>query len=396
MRRRGSDQLRLLVLCPYPVGEVPGQRLKYEQYFDHWRANGYDVVVSPFMSARFYRLLYRRGRLVSKVLGTVAGYGRRCRDMFRLRTFDGVYVFLWVTPFGPAFSERLVCALARSVVYDIDDLVFDPRYVSRANRVIGRVKGRGKAGAMLRGADHVITSTPHLDEVARRSTSRTTMVSSTIETRSSRLRAPHDNDHVPVVGWSGSHSTSPYLHLIAEPLYKLSRSTPFHMRVVGDTEFTFGEDVDSAVQLQATAWSAATENADIASFDIGLFPMPDDDWVLGKSGVKALQYMALGVPVVATKIGTTPTVVGEDCCGFLVSSPDEWRDRIGQLLADAALRQRFGETGRQRVERYYSVEVHEPVYLSILDQVVRGRGEIVVPNYPVPSYPAPGTGPAPS
>lgn len=384
MRRRGSDQPRLLVLCPQPVGEAPGQRLKYEQYFEHWRANGYDVVVSPFMSARFYRLVYRHGRLVSKVIGTVAGYGRRCRDVLRLRRFDGVYVFLWVTPFGPAFSERLVCAFARSVVYDIDDLVFDPHHVSHANRAIGRLKGRGKPGAMMRGANHVITCTPHLDQVARQSTARTTMISSTIETRKYRLRAPHDNDHVPVVGWSGSHSTSPYMKLIAEPLYELSRSQTFRVRVVGDAEFTYGEVIDQAVQLHATAWAADAEIADIGSFDIGLYPLPNDDWVLGKSGLKALQYMALGVPVVATRIGTSPAVIGDDCCGFLVSTPHEWRARIEQLLTDPALRQRLGEAGRHRVEQYYSVEVHEPVYLSILDHVVRRRGEIVVPIYPTP------------
>ena len=96
---------KVLVICPYPVGVAAGQRLKYEQYFDNWEENGFQVTVSPFMDRRLWDIVYQKGYLFSKILGTLRGYLRRCRDILRVGNFDTVYVFMWVTPFGSSFFE---------------------------------------------------------------------------------------------------------------------------------------------------------------------------------------------------------------------------------------------------------------------------------------------------
>jgi len=102
----------ILIICPFPLDIAPAQRLKYEQYFDHWRANGYSVTVSPFMSRALFDVAWKKGSLGRKVLGTLAGTLRRWRDFLRIRRYDLVYVFLWVTPLGTSWSERLVRRLA--------------------------------------------------------------------------------------------------------------------------------------------------------------------------------------------------------------------------------------------------------------------------------------------
>ena len=113
-----------MVICPHPVGYAPGQRLKYEQYFDIFREAGYEITVSPFMSESFQKIVYKKGKFVQKALWTIAGYFRRVYDLFRIRNYDLVYAFLWVAPFAPPVFEKLTRKLARKLVYDIDDLVF--------------------------------------------------------------------------------------------------------------------------------------------------------------------------------------------------------------------------------------------------------------------------------
>ncbi len=113
----------ILVICPFPQGVAAGQRLKYEQYFDHWRENGFEITVSSFMDKAMWEVVYTHGNYVPKILGTLRGYIRRFCDVFSLGKFDVVYVFMWVTPLGTSFFERLFRFISRRLIYDVEDNV---------------------------------------------------------------------------------------------------------------------------------------------------------------------------------------------------------------------------------------------------------------------------------
>jgi glycosyltransferase involved in cell wall biosynthesis len=120
------------------------------------------------------------------------------------------------------------------------------------------------------------------------------------------------------------------------------------------------------------AWTAEREVPTLQRFDIGLYPLPlDNDWVLGKSGLKALQYMAVGVPVIATAIGTNFRIMVDGENGFLVTTENEWLARLEELMDNPALRKRIGLAGRDNVEAHYSIHANAPVYLDILQRVSR-------------------------
>ncbi|NUM89255.1 MAG: glycosyltransferase, partial [Bdellovibrionales bacterium] len=158
---------RILVLCPYPENVAPTQRLKYEQYFPHFRQAGYSLTVSPFMSARMWRIVYKPKRVWEKAFWVMAGYLRRLFDLARAPFYDGLYVSLWITPFGAGLFERLFVLANRRVVYDIDDLVFLGK-TSTANRFARFLKSPEKYHYLMRAARHVITCTPHLDAYVRK------------------------------------------------------------------------------------------------------------------------------------------------------------------------------------------------------------------------------------
>jgi glycosyltransferase involved in cell wall biosynthesis len=355
---------RILVICPHPQGYVPGQRLKYEQYFESWRQNGYEVTVSPFMSEKMQQIVYKKGHFAAKILGTADGYCRRFMDLFRIRQYDAAYIFLSVTPFGPPFAEWLFTSLAKKVIYDIDDLVF-LKNVQHENRLLGALKGKKKPFFMMRKADHVISCTPYLDSIARQYNQHTTDISSTINTDTYIPVNTYSNDHVPVLGWSGSHSTIRYLYLLKDVLLELRKKINFRLLVIGSQDFDI-----PGIETEVHAWSAGTEIPLLQQIDIGLYPLPaDDPWILGKSGLKALQYMGLGIPTVATRAGCNDRVIENNVSGFLVSTEKEWVEKLSELIADPELRKVIGTNARKRVEQYYSIKANAPTYLSIIRSV---------------------------
>lgn len=358
-------QKKILVICPHPEGVAPGQRLKYEQYFDFLRRNGFDIEISPFIDKRFHGYIYKKKYYLLKIICVVWGYLKRIFDLLRLRSFDGVYIFLWVTPFGPPIFEFLYRCLARKMIYDIDDLVY-MGHSSAANRYISFLKGRKKPLYLMQNADHVITCTPHLDSIARKYTQRTTDISSTINTETYTVTNPYSNDRTITLGWSGSITTAPYLHLLDEVLRELSQRRKFNLLVIGDANFSI-----PGVNVEALAWRSETEVRDLSRIDIGLYPLPNDPWVYGKSGLKALQYMALGIPPVAQAIGANFRVIEDGVTGFLVNTKEEWITRIESLMDLPDLRKKLGARAREKVVNEFSVKANQPVYLKIFQETYR-------------------------
>ncbi len=355
---------KICVICPNPQGYAPGQRLKYEQYFKSWEAAGYSIDVFPFFSESMHHIVYKKGYFFKKVFGTIAAYARRTALLFKIRQYDLVYIFLWVTPFGLPIYEGLVSSLAKKLIYDIDDLVFLTN--PGANKIIARLKGKSKPRFLIKRADHVITCTPFLDAYARKYNSRTTDISSTINTDTYVPVNTYDNNDELVLGWSGSHSTIRYLYLLKDALLELQTKLPFKLMVMGDDQFDI-----PGLKVETRPWKESYEVATLQQYDIGLYPLPlNETWVLGKSGLKALQYMALGIPTVATNVGCNDRVIENGVSGMLVTTQDDWVNALYTLASDTALRKSMGLAARQRVEKLYSIKANTPVYLSIIQKVL--------------------------
>ena len=360
---------KILFLCPYPVNKAPSQRLKYEQYFPYFTENGWHIRVSPFVSEKFWKIIYKKGHFIEKTFFTILGYLYRLRDLFYIRKYDVVYVHLWVTPLGLPIFEWLTKKLAKKLIYDIDDMVFIG-HSSEANKIILKVKGTKKMIFLMKNSNHVITCTPYLDKFVKHYNEKTTDISSTINTK---LYLPRTNYHlndIPILGWSGSHSTSKYLKLL-EPVFLklLSKQILFQILIIGDENFHFS---NVKIPYRAISWNLETEVEDLKRIDIGLYPLPDEPWVYGKSGLKALQYMALGIPTIATAVGANFRIISDAENGFLVpiNDLDLWERRIIQLLSDKELREKIGKKGRETVEAYYSLEANKNKYLSILESMI--------------------------
>jgi glycosyltransferase involved in cell wall biosynthesis len=243
------------------------------------------------------------------------------------------------------------------VVYDFDDAIYLP-VASAANARFQFLKSPAKAATLCRMAAHVTVGNQELAEYAERHARAVTIVPSTIDTVSYVPRR-RPSSRRPVVGWTGSATTIQYLEQILPALKALRATVDFELRVIGGNVEVTGLDVHCA------PWNAASEADDLAALDIGLMPLPDNEWTRGKCGMKALQYMGLGIPAIVSPVGANAEIVRDGQNGFHARTSDDWVARIRALIADPSLRQRIGVAGRQTVETEYSAAVHAPRMAAI-------------------------------
>jgi glycosyltransferase involved in cell wall biosynthesis len=368
--RMTSRRSRILVLCPYPFGVAAGQRLKFEQYYDDWRENRWEVVPSAFMDRALWDIAFERGRVAAKAIGILKGYVRRLRDLGRISRYDVVYVFMYVSPIGSTLFERLTRALAKKLVFDVEDNVMASVRIVRdehPNPLLRFLRGSGKYRYLIREADHVVTSSPALNDRCKaiNRLGACTYVSSSMDAGRFRPSGRYNNAGGVTIGWTGTFSSQPYLHLVSGVLQELARRRSFRLRVIGNFDYEL-----PGVDVEVIRWTAETEIQDLQGIDIGLYPLPVDDWVSGKSGLKAIQYMMMGLPCVATNVGTTPLIIHDGENGLLVRTNEEWLGALEKLIDDPGLRRRLGEQARTDAVAKYSTKAIAERYREVLADVM--------------------------
>lgn len=349
--------IRVLALVPYPLGRAPGQRYRIEQWAPLLRRGGVQVTLSPFLSRSGMDLLYEPGHVAAKAHEVLRGYRKRLADVLWPGSADVIFVYREAALLGPAWIEWLL-ALRRPLVFDFDDAIYLSD-TSQANAWTRRLKPVTKVETICRVARHVTVGNEFLASFAEDRAREVTVVPSTIDTDFYQVR-PRARNPVPVIGWTGSVTTARYLAVLAPMLRRLRAKWEFELRIIG-AKIELG-----GLAVRCVPWRGASEPEDLREMDIGLMPLPDDEWARGKCGMKALQYMGLGIPPVVSPVGVNASIVRDGINGFHARTHEEWIDRIGLLLEDEALRRRLGQEARKTVEESYSARGHAPRLAQIL------------------------------
>lgn len=360
---------KMLVLCPFPVGVAAGQRLKYEQYFDRWRKQGWEIDVSPFMDKKMWNIIYIKGHFLSKFTGTIRGHFRRIYDLFRVPKYDVIYIFMYVTPILTSLMERLVRLKAKKIIFDIEDNILqrnNKSIINNPNPLIHFLKWHEKTIYLIQNSDHVITSSPFLNIDCKRitHTGLCTYISSSVDTNRYQPKSINLNKKKVIIGWTGTFSSKEYLDKLQNVFIKLSKKVEFKLKIIGNFNYTL-----SNVDLEVVQWNLKNEIEDLQTFDIGLYPLSPDKWVDGKSGLKAIQYMAMGIPCVASNAGNTSMLINDRVNGFLVNTDEQWVDALEELVLNPKLRQIIGKQARFDAEDKYSLSTIGDNYDKILNSI---------------------------
>jgi glycosyltransferase involved in cell wall biosynthesis len=228
-----------------------------------------------------------------------------------------------------------------------------------------RIFLHGKLKPLIAGSAAVIAGNEYLAKYARRWSGNVRVVPTIVDTEAYRS-AKRSHASMPVIGWIGSPSTWPYVRPILPILADLCREGRARVLIVGAGR---AAETDRFEGMELRNWAEEREIEDVQGMDIGIMPLPDEPWARGKCGYKLIQYMACGLPVVASPVGVNERIVEEGMSGYLATSLGEWRQALGELLADREKRLRCGAYGRERVVRDYSLQAQSARVVRVFLEV---------------------------
>lgn len=356
-----NDQSSLLFLTKYARSGA-SSRYRSFQYLPFLEQAGMTCEVSPLFDDDYIANRYRSGR--GSKLDIIRAFLRRVGAIVRARKYDLVVVEYELLPYFPAIFERLFGWLGVRYVVDYDDALFH-QYDRHRNPLVRSLLG-GKIATVMKHADAVVAGNEYLADYARRAAASRVEVIPTVIDLERYPPGLTKQDGPFTIGWIGQPSTARYLKTIAPALVEACRDGAARLRLIGS-----GPVELPGVDVELLPWSGESEVALMHTFDVGIMPLPDEPWARGKCGFKLIQYMACGLPVIASPVGVNSEIVEEGKSGFLASSPDEWQQALETLMADAGLRKRMGMHGRSRVEERYCLQVAAPKLALLLRSVMQ-------------------------
>lgn len=351
--------MKILFIVPYPT-EGASNRYRVEQYLPYLKDNGFEYCVSPFVSSEFYKIIYKKGHVFKKLYYFLKGLMRRMSDIMCVRCYDLIFIHREACPVGPPIFEWLIYKFKKPIIFDFDDAIFLPSF-NFENRLYRFLKFPSKTKSIIKMSSHIIIANRFLEDYVRKFNSCVDVIHTPIDTERFTVAIKRNSSQI-TIGWIGSPTTSSYLESIYHAMQKLSRKYGFTLKIVGA-----GRLVSIAgVKVENYDWFLEREIQDFQSVDIGIYPLPDTLWVRGKAAFKAIQYMAVGVPAVASPVGMTKDLIQDGANGFLANSEEEWVKKISMLIEDPLLRKKMGLAGRRTVEERFSIKINAPKYLRII------------------------------
>ncbi len=348
--------MKVLVLSRYGQ-QGASSRMRFFQYLPELGRAGLECEVSPLIDDAMLRRKYQRGSYGA--LALPIAYWRRIRMLLARGRYDLLWIEKECLPWFPAWLERLLLR-GRPYVLDFDDAIFH-NYDLHRSALVRRLFGR-RIDRLMQGAQMVVAGNRYLAERATAAGARwVEVVPTVVDADRYAAKTSYAGAQPPRIVWIGSPSTASYLQDLAAPLRALAERAPFRLRVIGSGALSL-----PGVDLELLPWSADTEARLVAECDIGIMPLRDTPWERGKCAYKLIQYMACGLPVVASPVGANREVVAEGVSGFTAGCADAWLAALERLLGDAALRQRLGQAGRRRVEETYCLQQAAPKMLGLL------------------------------
>lgn len=339
-------------------------RMRFYQYLPTLQADGLRVTLAPLFTDGYVRGLQQGRRSAADI---AVAYARRMISIAGRGAFDLLWIEKELLPWLPAWAECLFLGGQVPYVLDYDDAVFH-QYDQHPSAWVRRWLGR-KHGQLMCRAALVVAGNDYIADHACAAGARAVEVLPTVIdlARYPATDRRPDAACLPTVGWIGQRATAAFLQPLAPVFRQLAGDGLARFSAVGIDTVALGLPMD------AVLWSEHTEVTSIRRFDVGIMPLLDGPFERGKCGYKLIQYMACGLPVVASPVGVNRKIVEHGVNGFLAETPEQWTTALRTLLADPALRQQMGREGRQKVEKAYCLDVTAPRLVALLRAAVQQR-----------------------
>jgi glycosyltransferase involved in cell wall biosynthesis len=344
--------MRVLALTPNLYGVSPGQRSSIELWDKVLEPAGITMDHSPFETAELREVIYGPGRHGAKAVELARAYVRRVLSVRSVDDYDAVLVYREAALVGPELIERWVARKGKPIIYQLDDPLYVP-YRSPFSGWFSYLKFFGKVGRIIGLSSVVIVNSSHHREYAARHNRNVWQIPSVVDADVYQPAERRASNGSVCLGWTGSASTASNLAVISTPVQEVARRADVRLHLIGVAESPF-----PAVPTTVRPWRADTEVEELRNLDVGLLPLPLNEWNKRKFYLKLVQYMALGIPAVCTPLGSNPEVVEQGRTGFLAGTDKEWIESLERLATDADLRSERGDRAAEVAHARYTLQAN--------------------------------------
>jgi len=359
--------MRVLALASYPT-EAACTRYRAEQFVEPLANRGITMTVRPFMDSNLFDSLYKQHSWPRTAAGLMKSTLLRVGDVVAASGADVVFVQREAMLFGPPAIEWLTNRmLRRPMVLDLDDATYVPYTSPTYGRFTKALKFFGKTDYLIRWSRTVVCGNQTIAEYVSSKGGHAEIIPTVVDLEKFCPGQPRQGA-VPVLGWVGSHSTFPFLESILPALSELAESHSFKLKIVGSGRANVSVP---GVEVENLEWDLEREVDDFRSIDIGLYPLANNNWTMGKSGFKAIQWMAVGIPYVATPLGAAGQIGEPDVTNYFADTRDEWIAKLKLLLADADKRRAMGQAGRKYALAHFDLNTQADKLAGVLRNAAR-------------------------
>lgn len=355
----GNNKITALFLTKYSRTGA-SSRYRSIQYFPYLKKAGITCVHKPLFDDSYLQEMYEKdGKPLTSV---IQRYFSRLHAIFNSRDYDVIFIEKELFPYLPATFERILGRMNTPYIVDYDDAVFH-NYDQSGNMMVRSIL-KNKIDAVMQSADAVVAGNEYLADRARAAeASRVEVIPTVIDMDRYRM-APPDSEDPLTIGWIGSPNTFWYIELITDALKTVCEERNAEIVLVGSGQKDFKVKPNRIVE-----WSEETEVDSICEFDVGIMPLEDGPWERGKCGLKLIQYMGCGKPVVASPVGVNESIVSEGETGYFAANHDEWVARLKHLADNREIARHLGKNGFERVKEKYCLSATAPILTELIRSV---------------------------
>jgi glycosyltransferase involved in cell wall biosynthesis len=349
--------MKVLYLTKYSRNAA-SSRLRSFQYFSELEESGIEITVKPFFDDNYLDRLYRKQP--QNPISILGYYFFRFLVLFSVFGYDKIVIEKELFPYFFSWFEKILKLLGIKYIVDYDDAIFH-NYDMSKSKIISLLLKR-KIDNVMKYSYCVIAGNSYLAERATNAGAvKVVILPTVIDLNRYEVKKGYGSEQ-PVIGWIGSPTSFKYISKLMPVLNQLIDKYNCKLQIVGaQTDLKFSKNVEFI------PWTESSEVSNIKMFDIGIMPLENTPWELGKCSYKLIQYMGCGIPVVASLVGMNRKVVEDGLNGFLVSTSEEWFQAIEKLITNENLRKKLGEAGREKVESFYNLEKQSKLLISVLN-----------------------------
>tara|TARA_Y100001970_G_scaffold158406_1_gene193725 strand:- start:161 stop:1213 length:1053 start_codon:yes stop_codon:yes gene_type:complete len=312
----------------------------------------YHLLDDDYLDSKFSGKPFSKIKLIISVF-------KRLKLVFSSQRYDVTILHCELLPFLPGPLEALL--IPKPYIFDFDD-AWHLRYKLDRSKIF-KIILENKVEKVIDNASTVHAGNSYLSKIASKHNQNVNVFPTVLDTEVYKPNS-QSKKNIFTIGWIGSPSTAPYLKSLVNPLSELGSEGPVELHVIG------GKAPEILnVEVHEIPWSEDTEVDNINKFDVGVMPLLDDEWAKGKCAFKLLQYMACGLPVVASNVGANKEVINSKL-GYLVDNDQMWLESLRLLRDNPILRKRLGAAGRERVEESYSLRSNLPILAKTINELV--------------------------